>query len=155
MQKDHRKRIEQLRTLQRLLDTAFRIPGTNFRFGWDPLAGLIPWAGDTVTALFSCAFLLQAFRMRLPRIVQARMLLNIVIDLALGALPVVGDLTDFVWRSNTRNLALLERHAADPQPPRLSDWLFVGGIAAIVGAALLLPFVVLYGLLHVLGRGLF
>jgi hypothetical protein len=152
VQTDHRQRIERLRQLQRLLDKAFRIPGTGIRFGWDPIAGLIPWAGDTLTALLSCAFLLQAFRMRLPRIVQLRMLLNIAIDLAVGALPIVGDVTDLFWKSNTRNLALLELYATQPQPARLSDWLFVVGIAAGVVLALSLPFVVLYGLLHALGR---
>ena len=149
---DHRQRIDQLRQLQRLLDKAFRIPGTNIRFGWDPVAGLIPWAGDALTALLSCAFLVQAFRMRLPRVVQLRMLLNIAIDLVFGAVPVIGDVTDLVWKANTRNLALLERHAAEPQPARLSDWLFVVGIAAGVVLALSLPFVVLYGLLNALGR---
>ena len=149
---DHRQRIAQLRQLQRLLDKAFRIPGTNIRFGWDPIAGLVPWAGDALTALLSCAFLIQAFRMRLPRVVQLRMLLNIAIDLVFGALPVIGDVTDLFWRANTRNLALLELHAAEPQPARLSDWLFVVGIVAGVVSAVLVPFVVLYWLLNALGR---
>jgi hypothetical protein len=155
VQNIHARDIERLRKLQRLLDTAFRVPGTNIRFGWDPIAGLLPWAGDAITALFSCAFLVQAFRMRLPRIVQMRMLLNVAIDLGLGALPVLGDLTDVFWKSNARNLALLELHAAQPQPARLSDWLFVVGLIAGVAFAAALPFVVLYWLIHALGRSFF
>jgi hypothetical protein len=152
VQKVHTRDIERLRKLQRLLDTAFRVPGTDIRFGWDPIAGLLPWAGDTITALFSCAFLIQAFRMRLPRVVQMRMLLNVVIDLVVGAIPVLGDVADVFWKSNTRNLALLELHAGEPQPARLSDWLFVLGVAGVTAVAALLPFVVLYWLLHALGR---
>lgn len=147
-----RQRIERLRRLQRLLDTAFSVPGTNIRFGWDPIAGLFPWGGDAIMTLLSCAFLIQAFRMRVPRIVQARMLLNIVIDLGLGSVPVIGDVFDVFWKSNTRNLALLELYAEKRQPARLSDWLFVMGIVAVVVLAALLPFVVLYWLLHAFGR---
>ena len=128
----------------RLLDEAFRVPGTNIRFGWDPIIGLVPWAGDLLTALLSCAIIVQAHRMRIPRIVQLRMLVNVAIDLATGIVPVVGDVADFFWKSNAKNFALLERHAAEVRPATRGDWIFVVGVVGSVVAMALVPLVVLY-----------
>ena len=146
--------LERLRALQRLLDNAFRVPGTNIRFGWDAIVGLIPWAGDAVTAIVACAFLVQAYRMRLPRIVQLRILVNIAVDVLLGFVPFAGDVADVFWKANARNLALIERHAARPQPARAGDWLFVLGVAAAVFALLSLPLIVLYWIIVSLGFSL-
>jgi hypothetical protein len=138
-----------LRSLKRFLDEAFRIPGTNFRFGWDPLIGLIPWLGDALTALFGCAIIVQAHQMRVPRVVQLRMLMNVGIDVVTGIIPVVGDAFDFFWKSNTKNFTLLEHHAAEVRPPTVGDWVFVVGIFAAVAALALVPLIVLYWLLNV------
>src|SRR6059036_2445344 len=100
-------RLDVLRSLQRWLDEAFRVPGTSIRFGWDPIIGLVPWVGDLLTALFSCAIIVQAHRMRIPRVVVARMLINVGLDLVIGVVPFVGDAIDFFWKSNTKNFALL------------------------------------------------
>lgn len=126
------------------MDAAFRVPGTRVRFGWDAIIGLVPWAGDTVTALLALGILVHAHRMRVPRIVQLRMLLNVGIDMVIGLVPLLGDVADVFWKANTRNLALLERHAAEPLQPSLGDWLFVVGIVAAVVALAAIPFVVLY-----------
>jgi hypothetical protein len=147
-------RLDQLRALQRLLDSAFRVPGTNIRFGWDAIVGLVPWAGDAVTALVACVFIAHAFRMRLPRIVQLRILINIAIDVLLGLVPFAGDVADVFWKANARNMALLERHAAHPQPARASDWLFVLGIAAAVAVLVAAPFFVVYWIVVTLGGSL-
>jgi hypothetical protein len=138
------RRLEALRSLQRWLDDAFGVPGTSLRFGWDPLIGLLPWAGDVLTALMSGAIVLQAHHMRLPRVVQLRMLGNVAIDLVSGAIPFIGDAVDFFWKSNKKNFALLEEHAYEVRPPSAGDWLFVSAIlAAILGVALV-PLAVLY-----------
>jgi hypothetical protein len=129
------------------LDEAFRVPGTRFRFGWDAIIGLIPWAGDLTTALIGAAILVAAHRRRVPGIVQVRMLLNLIIDLAMGVVPFAGDVADMFWKANTKNLALLERHAASPMPATAGDWWFVTGITAVVIAVAALPFLVLYWLL--------
>jgi hypothetical protein len=139
-----------LRSMQWWLDEAFRVPGTSIRVGWDPIIGLVPWAGDLLTALLACAIVLHAHRMRVPRIVQLRMLLNISIDLLIGAIPIAGDAADAFWKSNSMNMALLERHAGEPQPASAGDWLFVTGILAAVVAVALVPVVVVYWLLTVL-----
>ena len=128
----------------RWLDEAFRVPGTSLRFGWDPIIGLVPWVGDLLTAILSCAIIVQGHRMRIPRIVQLRMLVNVGIDLATGIVPVVGDVADFFWKSNAKNFALLERHAAEVRPATRGDWIFVVGVVGSVIAMALVPLVVLY-----------
>ena len=148
------RRLESLRALKRLLDEQFHVPGTSLRFGWDPLIGLIPWVGDAIAALLGIGIILQAHHMRVPRVVQVRMLFNVAIDLLLGVVPVLGDAIDFFWKSNSKNFALLERHAAGAGPATAGDWLFVGGVvAAIVGVALV-PLFVMYWLLHAIGAHL-
>lgn len=117
--------------LARIMDNVFVIPGTNIRFGLDPLIGLIPGFGDTVGAAVSSLLLIQGGRMGVPKIVLARMALNVLINTALGAVPVVGDAFSVWFKSNVRNLALIERHASAGRRSTAVDWLFVVGL--IVG----------------------
>jgi len=138
-------KLETLRRLRWWLDEAFRLPGTSIRVGWDPIIGLVPWAGDLFTALLASAIVLHAHRMRLPRVVQLRMLLNVAIDLLIGAIPVVGDAADVFWKANSMNMALLERHSSQARPASAGDWLFVAGIVAILAVALV-PLIVVYWL---------
>jgi hypothetical protein len=144
MDADLARRLDALRSLKRWLDEAFRVPGTAIRFGWDPIIGLVPGVGDLLTALFSGAIILQAHRMRLPRVVILRMLLNVVIDLAVGVVPLVGDAADVFWKSNTKNFALLELHADEVQPPSAGDWLFVLGVLTAIIVIAAIPLLVLY-----------
>jgi hypothetical protein len=126
--------------ISRLMDDIFVIPGTNIRFGLDPLIGLIPGFGDTAGAVVSTFLLIQGSRAGLPKIVLARMALNVLINSALGAVPVLGDAFSVWFKSNVRNLALLERHAGAgiQRQSRAADWLFVGGlIIAILAVAAL------------------
>jgi hypothetical protein len=146
---DPRQRLDAIRTVQRLLDEAFRIPGTRVRFGWDALVGLLPWAGDTLTALMGSVILFQAHQMRVPRIVQLRMLLNLAIDLAVGLVPFAGDVADVFWKANTRNVVLLERHAGQAGRPSAGDWIFVGAVIAVILAIAAVPFILLVWLASV------
>lgn len=130
-----RETLEALRRWAVLLDSAFRIPGTSIRFGLDALIGLIPGIGDISTPTFSALLLLQAVRMRLPIVVQARMVLNAGVDMLIGLVPVLGDLVDIGWKANLRNLALLERHARPGVPPSRADYIFV--VVCLVGLALI------------------
>ncbi len=127
-----------------LLDSAVTIPGTNVKIGLDPIIGLLlPELGDTLTAVVSLTLLGVAFRERVPKLVLARMLVNIAIDALCGAIPVLGDVFDFAFRSNERNLALIERHRRDPSHPiTLGDRAVVVGAIAVAFALLSLPFVV-------------
>jgi hypothetical protein len=108
-----------------LLDSAFRVPGTRIRFGLDAILGLVPGLGDISTPVFAAMILLQAVRMRLPLVVQARMVLNAALDMLLGLVPIAGDLADIGFKANLRNLELLERHARPGVPPRKADYVFV------------------------------
>ncbi|MEO8090523.1 MAG: DUF4112 domain-containing protein [Gemmatimonadales bacterium] len=110
--------LERLRALSRLLDNAFVIPGTQYRFGLDPLIGLVPGLGDAVSAVFSAYIVLQASRLGAPRSVVTRMIANVALDTVVGWIPVLGDLFDAAWKSNLKNVALLEHHLQQPGAAR-------------------------------------
>ena len=107
--------LERFRRLADLFDRAFRIPGTRWRFGWDAVLGLVPGAGDVAGALFALYGIRLARRLGVPPVVQARMLLNIAIDLLAGAVPVAGDVFDIFFQAHVRNRRLLERWLERPQ----------------------------------------
>lgn len=100
------------------LDSAVRIPGTQVRLGLDPLIGLIPLIGDSISALLSCYILNEAAQMGVPRSVLIRMGINIVLDATLGAIPLIGDIFDVTWRANRRNIQLLQDYQASPGKTR-------------------------------------
>ena len=148
------RRLEALRKVAHLLDSALQVPGTSARFGLDPILGLIPGLGDLVSPLFTLGVILQARDFGVPGVVLLRMIFNVAIDTIVGFVPLVGDLFDFAWKSNNMNLALLEQHAEELRPASRGDWMFV-----IVSIALLLiiaavPFL-LFGWLISLLSGLF
>lgn len=101
------ERIARLDSLASLLDTAFFIPGTNVRFGVDGLIGLVPGIGDTITTAMSLWIVYEAHQLGAPPPVIARMLGNVVLDGAVGAVPLVGDVFDVMWRANRRNMRIL------------------------------------------------
>ena len=131
-----------LRRWATLLDSRFRIPGTNIRFGLDPILSLVPGLGDLASPVFTAALLAQVFRQRVPRIVVVRMLLNALIDAAIGAIPIAGQLGDIFFRANVRNLALLERHADPTRPPDRGDYVFVMAVLVAFGFVVAIPVIV-------------
>ncbi|MEO8077885.1 MAG: DUF4112 domain-containing protein [Acidobacteriota bacterium] len=136
-----------LRKWSVLLDSAFRVPGTRMTFGLDPLVGLIPGLGDLTSPLFAGLLLLHAVRFRIPRVVQLRMLFNALIDLGIGTIPLVGDLFDFGWKANVRNLDLLERYARPGTRASTADWAFVLVILGLLASVALIPMLFLVWLL--------
>jgi Domain of unknown function (DUF4112) len=113
-----------------IMDELFALPNSKFKFGLDPLIGLIPGIGDTASAIVSALVLIQAARRGLPKILLARMSLNILINEVVGIIPGVGDAFSFWFKSNKRNYELLLAHTDRPRRARISDWLFV--IATLV-----------------------
>ena len=103
-------RLARLRTIAWLVDGAFRLPGTKFRFGLNSLIGLTPAAGDAVLAAISLYIVYEAHRLGVPREKLMRMVGNIGIETAAGAVPIVGDLFDMGFKANLRNLAIIEDH---------------------------------------------
>lgn len=116
--------LPNLKRLAYFLDDRFKVPFTRYRLGWDFVIGLIPIAGDLLTAIVSMHILIAARKYGIKGIVMWRMLANILIDVALGAIPVIGDLVDATWKSNAMNVKLLVKsieeknsHSADPISP--------------------------------------
>ena len=143
-------RVERLRRLAVLLDDSIPIPGTRFRIGVESIIGLIPGAGDLAGGAFSLYILLQAARMGVPRPLLVRMGTNLVIDVVVGAVPVLGDLFDAGFKANLRNLALLERHADRPVASTRSSRRFVALLTLLVGCCIVGAIAVLVWLVHLL-----
>jgi hypothetical protein len=133
---------ETVRHLAWFMDSAFEVPGTKYRIGLDPLLGLIPVLGDLIAMAIGSYIVLTAARLGVPRTVVLRMLVNLVIDTALGSIPVVGDMFDAAWKANLMNARLLDRALDDPKAAgRSSFWALLGLLTLllvlIVGAILL------------------
>lgn len=96
-----------------LLDARFQIPGTGIRFGLDSLIGLVPGVGDAATALIGLYIVFRARALGASRWTQARMVGNVLVDMVIGTIPLVGDIFDVAYKSNLRNVRLLQRSLAD------------------------------------------
>ena len=158
-EQEQRKRSELeplFRWLALIMDNLLRVPGTNLRFGLDPLIGLLPGLGDTGSALISAMALVAAARRGLPKILLARMSLNILINEAIGIIPLLGDAFSFWFKSNARNYELLRRYTAAPRPSTRSDWIFVGLVLGALATILVLSLAVslwfLYAIARLLGQ---
>ncbi len=103
--------------LAELLDTKWVLPGTTWRFGLDSIIGLVPGIGDVVTTLMGAYIIVRARELGAPLHLQAAMVGNLAIDTLVGAVPLVGDMFDFAFRSNAKNVRMLKRHL-DRQPMR-------------------------------------
>jgi hypothetical protein len=139
--------------LTRLMDDFIQIPGTNIRFGFDSVIGLLfPGAGDAVSAVSGVALLVLAFTVRVPAIVIVRMAMNTIIDALLGAVPFVGDVFDFAWKSNRKNLKLIERFQRPGATARPSDYVVVGLSIIAMLLALCVPIIVVGLVIRALTR---
>ena len=108
-----RRRIE---AMEKLLENSFTVPGVNYRIGLDSIAGLVPVVGDLVTAAMGMWLVWEAKNLGLPKWKLWRMTGNVAFDTAVGAIPVVGDAFDFLFRSNTKNLKVIKRHLDKHHP---------------------------------------
>ncbi len=108
-----RRRIE---ALEQLLEGLFVIPGINRRVGLDALVGLLPVAGDAITAIMGLYLVWEARNLGMPKWKLWRMAGNVGVDSLIGAVPIAGDLFDFLYRSNTRNLKIIKRHLDKHHP---------------------------------------
>ena len=127
------RRLERMRGLSRLLDTAFSLPG-GFRIGIDPIIGLIPGIGDFVASSLSIWFLYDAARLGIPKRILALMVLNVMLEAAVGAIPVLGNVADAIWKANARNMALVERHYR----PALRERSLIKMVACVIGSLILI-----------------
>jgi hypothetical protein len=135
------------RWLALIMDSFLRVPGTKLRFGLDPIIGLLPGIGDVTSAIISAVAFVHAARCGVPKILLARLAMNILINELVGIIPGLGDAFSFWFKSNVRNYELLRRYSAAPARSRRSDWIFViavlGLLFVIVCAGLIVTVLVL------------
>ena len=136
--------LELLRRWARIFDSQFRIPGTQIRFGIDPILGLVPGVGDLASPVLSLFMIWQGARLRVPKVVLLRMVFNAMIDALSGVVPVLGDLFDFGFKATERNLGLLERHAVPGLPATSADYVFVILCSAVIIVAALVPILLVW-----------
>ncbi len=136
-QADVAKATDKLSRLAWLMDSSFGIPGTNLRIGWDGIIGFIPGIGDAIGALISSHILTQAAHMGAPKSVLLKMGFNIATDALLGIIPVVGDVSDFVWKANQRNVELLKDYLEQPERTVTHSRLFIGTLGVLIFGVLL------------------
>ena len=105
-----RAALERIDMLARLFDTAFIMPGTNIRFGIEAVMRLVPGIGDAAASALSCYLLYEAHRLDVPKNVFARLVANVAIEGAAGAIPLLGDLFDVGFRANRRNVKILKEY---------------------------------------------
>ncbi|HEU5350859.1 MAG TPA: DUF4112 domain-containing protein [Terracidiphilus sp.] len=128
-----------LRALEILLDEAFHIPGTGFRFGIDGLIGLVPGLGDALAGMLSLIIPIAAWSRGLPYITLIRMAVNLGIGVLVGTIPVLGDAFDIAWKPNRRNYLLLQRHLGQPRRHTWRDWAFLVLLLGSLALILALP----------------
>ncbi|MEM9508951.1 MAG: DUF4112 domain-containing protein [Cyanobacteria bacterium P01_E01_bin.35] len=129
-------KLSKLRRISRLLDNAITIPGTKISFGLDPILGLLPGGGDTLTGGIAAYIVVEAARMGVSRQVLWKMVGNILIDSFAGTIPVVGDIFDVGWKANIKNIELLEQHL-DLAESSKSDKLFLFGLIILLALIVL------------------
>ena len=135
---DRSPALAEVEALAWLLDNSIPVPGTGGRrFGIDALIGFVPVVGDLLSGGIGLFIVWRGSRMGVPRVVVARMLANSAIDIAIGAIPLLGDAFDLWFKANTRNLALMRRHMERPDLSTRGDWAvlvaLVGSVALIIG----------------------
>jgi len=148
-------RLQRLRRLSNLLDNAIGIPGTRYRIGLDPIIGLIPGGGDTVGMLLSSTIVMEAARMGATKAVLGQMVFNILLETVAGTVPLIGDIFDVAWKSNVKNIVLLEDHLeiAHPNRPR-NQWfalLLLSGLFLVFAACLTVSVLLLRWLIQTIG----
>lgn len=131
-----------LRSLEIILDEAFRIPGTSFRFGIDGIIGLVPGLGDVVAGLLSLVIPVAAWMRGVPYVTLVRMGLNLGIGVLVGSIPILGDVFDVAWKANRRNYRLLQLHLREPRRHTWRDRAFLLLLFMALAAIFALPLVV-------------
>lgn len=124
-----RKRLE---NLAMLMDNSIPLPGLKTRVGIDPLIGLLPWFGDAIGALISSYIIAAAARLGAPKAVLIKMAFNVTMDAFIGAIPGIGDLFDFAWKANSRNVRLLEHYVEQPHRTAVTSRLFVVALSLLL-----------------------
>ncbi|HEY3056842.1 MAG TPA: DUF4112 domain-containing protein [Thermoanaerobaculia bacterium] len=140
------KDLVALRKFAILMDEALPVPGTPWRIGLDAGLGLIPGVGDIISAILSAWIIAGALRHRVPMRKIMRMIFNVVVDLLIGEIPIIGDIFDFTFEENVMNMRLLMKHRNRRLPPRTTSQV-AGTVALIVVIIILIGILSLAGIL--------
>jgi hypothetical protein len=132
-------RDDTLQKVEFILDEAFCIPGTAFRFGLDGIIGVVPAVGDIAAGLLSLLIPLAAWVRGVPYVTLLRMAANLGIGVLVGSIPLFGDIFDIVWKANRRNYRLLKIHVREPLRHTRKDWTFLLALVAIIGMIFAIP----------------
>lgn len=122
--------MKDIRALSALMDSRFKIFGV--RIGLDGIIGLIPVIGDVATTTVSIYIVVRALSMRIPFVVILQMLFNVLVDFIFGAVPILGNIFDFIWKANEKNIILIKRYKGSPVQTHQRSKLMVVSFASIV-----------------------
>jgi hypothetical protein len=146
---------ENLDILSHVLDDFIKIPGTSIRFGLDGIVGLIPGIGDIIGGIASCIIIFAAWIRGVPYVTLARMVANVMIEVVVGAIPLLGDAFDIAWRANRRNYALLTGSLCEPRKHTIQSWIFLGVMGMVLFVLTMVPMLLLAWLANGLMHSLF
>jgi hypothetical protein len=141
--KSENEHLKDVEALSSLLDSKFKGP-FGFKFGIDGILGLIPGVGDFVSSLLGSYLLFKAAQLQVPTVVLVKMAVNLMIDQVTGSVPFIGDVFDFFWKANNKNMLLLRTALQDPARAQTKSWLSLVVIALVVGLTLALPIALIY-----------
>ncbi len=127
-------RLKHIRWLSRWLDSSIQIPGTNLRIGFDALIGLIPGIGDALGAALSSYIIILALSLNISAWTLTRMVINVLIEAIIGAIPILGDVFDAVWKANEKNRRLVEESLASGRREKLDRWYIIFVLVSLAGS---------------------
>ena len=137
------EKLLRLKRLSHKLDEAFTVPGTERKIGIDPIIGLIPGAGDLVGGMLSLYIMHAGISMGASRKDIIRMFGNIALEFIIGCIPIVGDLFDATWKSNQRNVKLIENSVMSEEKNTIFGYMLIGALIKILASAVVLAFMLL------------
>jgi hypothetical protein len=146
---------ENLDILSHILDDFIKIPGLPIRFGLDGIMGVVPGIGDVLGGIASCIIIIAAWTRGVSYVTVARMVTNVVIEVAVGSIPIFGDAFDIAWRANRRNYALLTGSLYAPRKHTLQSWIFLSALSLVLIALMLIPMLLMGWLANSLMHALF
>lgn len=135
------EKLLRLKRLSHNLDEAFTIPGTKHKIGIDPIIGLIPVGGDLIGGVLSIYIMHAGIRMGMPRAAIVRMFTNVALEFIIGCIPIIGDLFDATWKSNQRNVKLIEDSVVSEEKNTIFGYLLIGVLIKILIGIIILAIV--------------
>ena len=132
------EKLLRLKRLSHNLDEAITIPGTKRKIGIDPIIGLIPGGGDLIGGVISIYIMHAGIKMGMPRATIIRMFTNVALEFVVGCIPIIGDLFDAMWKSNQRNVKLIEDSVMSEEKNALFGYVLIGVLITILVSVILL-----------------